>query len=103
MTESTSASQPVNKEDIWDYIRDNPRILGLPISENNGLDLISALRDIWVEMQTNPKAASEMLTIMVSVILASIMGHGEEAVEEVLVQDAMFNFDKEAKKVLDEE
>lgn len=103
MTESTSASQPVNKEDIWDYIRDNPRILGLPISENNGLDLLSALRDIWVEMQTNPKAASEMLTIMVSVILASIMGHGEEAVEEVLVQDAMFNFDKEAKKVLDEE
>lgn len=103
MTESTSASQPVNKEDIWDYIKDNPRILGLPISENNGLDLLSALRDIWVEMQTNPKAASEMLTIMVSVILASIMGHGEEAVEEVLVQDAMFNFDKEAKKVLDEE
>jgi len=103
MTESTSASQPVNKEDIWDYIRDNPRILGLPISENNGLDLLSALRDIWVEMQTNPKAASEMLTIMVSVILASIMGHGEEAVEEVLVQDAMFNFDKKAKKVLDEE
>jgi len=103
MTESTSASQPVNKEDIWDYIRDNPRILGLPISENNGLDLLSALRDIWVEMPTNPKAASEMLTIMVSVILASIMGHGEEAVEEVLVQDAMFNFDKKAKKVLDEE
>ena len=102
MTESTSASQPVNKEDIWDYIRDNPRILGLPISENNGLDLLSALRDIWVEMQTNPKAASEMLTIMVSVILASIMGHGEEAVEEVLVQDAMFNFDKEAKDILND-
>lgn len=102
MTESSNVSQPVNKNDIWDYIKDNPRMLGFPLSEKNGLDIFNALRDIWLEIERNPKAAANMLTILVSVIMASVMGHGDEAVEEVLVQDAMFNFDREAKDVLDE-
>lgn len=102
MNEFPNASQPVNKEDIWNYIKDNPRIIGFPISETNGLDLLSALRDVWLEIQINPKAASEMLTVMVSVILASTMGHGNEAIEEVLVQEAMHKFDTQAKEILNE-
>lgn len=102
MTELPNASAPLNKEDVWEYIQNNPRILGLPISKDSGLDLLNALRDVWLEIDKNPKAAGEMLTILVSVIIAAIMGHGDEAIEEITVQDAMYNFDKQAKKMLDE-
>lgn len=102
MSESTNASQPVNKEDVWEYIKDNPRILGLPISKDSGLDLLNALRDIWIEIDRNPAAAGEMLTILVSVIIAGVMGHGDEAIEEITVQDAMHNFEQQAKEILNE-
>ena len=102
MTEPIDASMPVNKNDIWDYIKDNPRLLGLQLSENNGLDLLNALRDIWLEIKSNPEQASNMLTVLVSVIISGILGFGDKAVEEVVVQDAMYNFDKEAKDILND-
>ena len=33
-------------EKVWDYIEENPLIMGLPISENKGIDILSALRDV---------------------------------------------------------
>ena len=100
MSESENVS--LNSLEVWDYIRDNPLILGLPLSNNKGLDLLTAMRDVYVEMDKDVYKAKVLLTLLATVLVASAQGDGEEVIEEVLVQDAMFNLDKELKGVLDE-
>lgn len=91
-----------NEETVWDYIKDNPLLLGLPLSEHKGVDLLSALRDVHEAIKIDPKAAQLLLTLLANVLVASVQGSGEEVVEEVLIQDAMLEFDEKLKEVLDE-
>lgn len=100
MNESENVS--LDNEKVWDYIKDNPLLLGLPISDNKGLDLLSAMRDVYLEMDKDIYKAKVLLTLLATVLVATSQGDGEEVIEEVLVQDAMFNLDKELKGVLDE-
>lgn len=100
MNESENVS--LDNEKVWDYIKDNPLLLGLPISDNKGLDLLSAMRDVYLEMDKDVYKAKVLLTLLATVLVASSQGDGDEVIEEVLVQDAMFNLDKELKGVLDE-
>ena len=100
MRESEYAS--VSPEDIWDYIKDNPKIIGMPITEHKGLDLLSALRDIYQVSQKDLEMAQRMLTMLAYLLVAVSQGEGEELVEEVLIQGAMIDFEKEIGKILDE-
>jgi hypothetical protein len=100
MSESENAS--VSPEDIWDYIKDNPKIIGMPITEHKGLDLLSALRDIYQVSQKDLEMAQRMLTMLAYLLVAVSQGEGEELVEEVLIQGAMIDFEKEIGKILDE-
>ena len=100
MNESENVS--LDNEKVWDYIKDNPLLLGLPISDNKGLDLLSAMRDVYLEMDKDVYKAKVLLTLLATVLVASSQGDGDEVIEEVLVQDAMFSLDKELKGVLDE-
>lgn len=100
MSESENAS--VGPEDIWDYIKDNPKIIGMPITEHKGLDLLSALRDIYQVSQKDLEMAQRMLTMLAYLLVAVSQGEGEELVEEVLIQGAMIDFEKEIGKILDE-
>jgi hypothetical protein len=101
MTESTDVSAQANKP-VWDYIKDNPQMVGFPVSDTQGLDLLNALRDVYLEMEFNPKIAAEMLTMVVTVMVAAVAGQGNETIEEILVQEAMHRFDKDSKEVLNE-
>ena len=100
MSESENVSQ--DEETVWDYIKDNPRLLGLPITEKKGIDLLSALRDIYVVNKIDRTAAQTLLTLLANVLVAASQGDGEEVIEEVMVQDAMVNFDNKIREVLDE-
>jgi hypothetical protein len=100
MSESENVS--LDSLEVWDYIAENPLILGLPISDNKGLDLLAAMRDVYLEMDKDVYKAKVLLTLLATVLVASTQGDGEEVIEEVLVQDAMFNIDNELKGVLDE-
>lgn len=88
---------------VWDFIEENPHLLGLPISESKGLDLLSALHDIYRVNKKDHTAAQMLLTLLAKVLVAMVQGDGEEIVEEVLIQDAMHEFDKKLKEMLDEE
>jgi len=87
---------------VWDYIKENPRILGLPLSEKKGLDLLTALRDVYETTNKNVEAGMLLLTILANVLVAAAQGEGDEVVEEVTVLESMMDFDKEVRKVLDE-
>jgi hypothetical protein len=99
MNESESASL---NEEVWDYVKEHPRLLGLPMGNNAGLDILGAMSDIHKTIQLDPKAAADMLTLLAGVILAATQGDGEEILNEVIVAEAMHNFDKETKDILGE-
>lgn len=101
MSESENVSMD-EIEGVWHYIKDNPQILGLPITEKKGLDILSALRDIYETNKKDQHAAQMLLTLLANVLVAAAQGDGEEVVEEVLVQDAMLHFDEQVTEVLDE-
>lgn len=96
-----SESENVSNE-IWNYIKDNPKILGLPVSDNTGLDILSAMRDIYEMIQDDPEIAANMLTMLAGVILASAQGNGKEIIDEVIVASAMNEFDSGVKDILNE-
>ena len=103
MTKSENAWEDREEmERVWGYIKENPLIIGLPISERRGIDLLSALRDIYETNKTNTDGAQVLLTMLANVLVAASQGDGEEIVEEVLVQDAMLQFEQKMKDILNE-
>lgn len=99
MSESENVYQD---EGIWDYIKAHPKILGLPLSNDKGLDILSAMRDIHETIKVSPKDADSMLTLLAGVILATSQGDGEEILNEVIVAESMNAFDREAKELFNE-
>jgi|688.fasta_scaffold22065_6 hypothetical protein len=103
MTKSENAWEDREEmERVWGYIKENPLIIGLPVSERRGIDLLSALRDIYETNKTNTDGAQVLLTMLANVLVAASQGDGEEIVEEVLVQDAMLQFEQKMKDILNE-
>ena len=91
-----------DNDEFWEYVKENPRIIGIPVSEHKGLDLLSALRDVREAYKKDPTIGDSMLTILGTLLAGVANGDGDEMVEEVIVSEAMSNVDKELKKVLDE-
>jgi hypothetical protein len=101
MSESPDASIP-KEDDVWKYIKEHPRLIGLPVSDKRGLDLLNALGDVAEMLDKDPKMAKKMLTMIATMIVAAVTGNGNETVEELLVAEAMHKFDIEAKEILNE-
>ena len=101
MSESPNASIP-SEDNVWEFIKDNPRIIGLPVSDKQGLDLLNALRDVDEMLFKDQEMAHKMLTMIATVIVAAATGSGNETIEEILVAEAMHKFDTEAKEILNE-
>ena len=101
MKESNESFQNDSSElEMWNYIKDNPRIAGIPISENKGLDILNALRDVWVLKTVKEKNIS--LTILADVILSTVTDSRSVVLDEVLVQEAMLTMDEDIKEILNE-
>jgi hypothetical protein len=101
MKESNESFQNDSSElEMWDYIKDNPRIAGIPVSENKGLDILNALRDIWILKTVKEKNIA--LTILADVILSTVTDSRSAVLDEVLVQEAMLTMDEDIKEILNE-
>jgi hypothetical protein len=101
MSESENVSMD-NPTLVWDYIGENPLLMGIPLSESKGIDLLSALHDVYRASKTDVQAAQMLLTLLANVLVAASQGDGDKVLEEVIVQEAMVKFEQEARKVLDE-
>jgi hypothetical protein len=100
MSESINVFQ--DNDEFWDYVKENPRVLGIPVSEHKGLDLLSALKDVREAYKKDAQIGDTMLTLLGSLLLGIVNGEGEAMIEEVIVSEAMVGIDKEIKKVLNE-
>ena len=100
MSESENAS--TSDESVWDYIEKNPKIIGLPITDTKGIDLLSALRDVYIHTKKDPKVGLSLLTILANFLVASAQGEAQEFIDEVTVIELTSDLDTELRKVLDE-
>ena len=100
MSESSDAS--TSNEEVWDYIEQNPRIIGLPITDSKGIDLLSALRDVYMHTKKDPELGLNLLTILANFLVASAQGEAQEFIDEVTVIELTSDLDTELRKVLDE-
>lgn len=100
MKESENAYQ--NNDEFWNYIKDNPRIVGIPVSDDKGLDLLSALKDVREAYLKDVEIGDTMLTLLGTLLVGAANGEGGAMVEEVIVSEAMVGIDKEIRKVLNE-
>ena len=95
-------SYPENNDSFWDYVKENPGIIGLPVSENKGIDILGALRDIREAYKVNGIKGDIMLTLLGSLLVGAAQGKGDKMIEEVIVSEAMDSFDTHFKGILDE-
>ena len=99
MTESDDAS--INE--VWTFIKDNPRILGFNVTEEKVLDLLGALAEIHYALNNKDiEHAQLMLTSVATALVAGVTGAGDEVVEEIMVAEAMQDFDDSLKGLLSE-
>ena len=101
MKESENASYDSEPE-VWDYIRENPRIMGLPLSDSKAIDICTALLDVYQTLNRDPEAAKTLLGLLATVLVGSAEGQGKEVIEEVMVIEAMQDIDRRLKGILDE-
>jgi hypothetical protein len=90
-------------EEFWDFVGENKQMVGLAISDGQGLDILNALRDVYVTIEKEPESAMRMLTLLGTVIYASSIGEGKQFTDEIQVVSAMEQFDNSIKEILDEE
>jgi hypothetical protein len=90
-------------EEFWDFVEENKKLVGLSISDGQGLDILNALRDIYLVIKEEPDSAMRMLTLLATVIYASSIGEGKQFTDEIQIVSAMEQFDTSMKEILDEE
>ena len=89
-------------EDFWDFLGDNRKLVGITVSDGQGLDILNALRDIYLTIEKESESAMRMLTLLGTVIYASSIGEGRQFTDEIRVVSAMEQFDNSMKEMLDE-
>jgi len=89
-------------EDFWDFVGDNKKLVGISVSDGQGLDILNALRDIYLTIEKESESAMKMLTLLGTVIYASSIGEGRQFTDEIRVVSAMEQFDTSMKEMLDE-
>lgn len=101
MSESESAL-PLD-DSFWDHIEHMDFAIGIPVSEDRMLDIISALRDVYETICEGQLDEAKMcVTALAAILVASKYGKAEEVWEEFSIKEAMRDFDDHMKEILDE-
>ena len=99
----SESGESFDAEAIWDYIQDNPRIVGIHVSGEKSLDLLSALADVYKALNSDRVIeAKYMMTMLASVLVATANGTADEIINEIMVQESMETFDQSIKEILSE-
>jgi len=91
-----------NPKDFWNYIESNKKLIGIAVSDEQGLDILNALRDIYLKIDVDVEDAKQMLTMLGIILLASSQGEGKTISNEIAIQAAMEEFDTHMNRMLDE-
>ena len=103
MSESNNALPPLDNK-FWEHLKHLEFSIGIPISETKMLNILGALEDIYVALSNDDvEEATHCLTALGALLVASKYDKADEVWEELVVKEAMHNFDKHLREVIDEE
>ena len=103
MSESNNALPPLDDR-FWEHLKHIKFTIGIPISETKMLNILGALEDIYIALTSDDTEDAIMcLTALCALLVASKYDKADEVWEELVVKEAMHNFDKHLKEVIDEE
>ena len=103
MSESNNALPPLDDR-FWEHLKHIKFTIGIPISETKMLNILGALEDIYIALASDDTEDAIMcLTALCALLVASKYEKADEVWEELVVKEAMQNFDKHLKEVIDEE
>lgn len=91
-----------NPENFWKYVHSNKKLIGIAVSDEQGIDILNALKDIYFRIEKEPDNAKQMLTMLGIILLASSEGDGKTVSNEIAVQAAMEEFEIHMDRILDE-
>jgi hypothetical protein len=89
----------------WYVKHDRPEMMGVKLTNKVALDFLQGLYDVWKRLEANNlNGAKKDLSVLATLVIASCTGFGEEAVEELLVDELYSkNMDEEINKLLEGE
>ncbi len=103
MSESNNVFPPLDDR-FWEHLKHLEFSIGIPISETKMLNILGALEDIYIALANDDTEDAIMcLTALGALLVASKYDKADEVWEELVVKEAMHNFDKHLKEVIDEE
>ena len=100
MSELENVSDEVQR--MWDYIKENKKLMGIPLTNNSGLDILNVLRDVYESIDVDTEDAKRKLTLVATIILSAVNGDADVIVNEIKVKSAMENFDNSITEILNE-
>jgi len=100
MNELENVSDEVQR--MWEYIKDNKKLLGVPLTNSSGLDILNVLRDIYETIDEDTEDAKRKLTLVATLMLSAVNGDADVIVNEIRVKSAMENFDNSITEILNE-
>ena len=87
---------------IWEHVEHLDYHIGIPISDTRSLNILEVLHEVYDESEDSPRA--QALLIGLAAILVGVKsGHSDKIFEEFTVQEALKDFDEQAKELLNEE
>jgi len=103
MSESNNVFPPLDNT-FWEHLKHLEFSIGIPISETKMLNILGALEDIYVALSNDDiEEATHCLTALGALLVASKYDKADEVWEELVVKEAMQNFDKHLREVIDED
>jgi len=89
----------------WYVRHDQPEMMGIKLTNKVALDFLQGLYDIWLRLEDKKlEQAKKNICVLATLVIASCTGFGQEAVEELLVDELYSkNIDDELNKILEGE
>lgn len=102
MTNESENALPLN-EKFWEHVKHAPVKIVVKIDEEHGINMLTGLYDIYRMIEKDKEIAKFLVTSMAAVMFAGQHGKAKEVFDEVLVQAATHDMDKELEKLIREE
>lgn len=105
MSQSIKEQEWYNDPFGWYVKHDRPEMMGVKLTNKVALDLLQGLYDVYRRLLAkNLNSAKRDLEVLATLVIASCNGFGEEAVEELLVDELYSkNMDEELNKLIEGE
>lgn len=102
MTNESENALPIDDK-FWEHARHQPFKIVIKLDDDSGINVLGALYDIYRMIDKDKDLAKFLVTSMAAVMLASKDGKAKEIMDEVLIQAAAHDMDKELEKLFREE